>query len=275
MRKLNTDANSRIVIYVTSHGGGGFIKIRAKSVILSDDLNRTLIEMYSKKKYKEIVFILDACEAITLYDSVNEDLAPNIFFIGSSIRDEKAQSINYDKDFMTPLADRFSLLLFNSLNKILHKGNLNLEIEQLFDKIRNDPLMKSQVAIKNNVRRKILFKDYFGNKTFYKNLFFKEKSKNLKMIFDKSNLVNKLDYLNKKNYEIDKELQLISNLNISLMSNYKKFHDSSVKKNTFHEIKFEYVNEIEFRKYQNTIQFLFNGFFFSILCYMLYYAFFS
>ena len=71
-RKLNTDKNSKIVIYVTSHGGEGFIKVRGKSVVLSEDLNRTLIEMHSKGRYKEIIFILDTCEAYTLYDQVNK-----------------------------------------------------------------------------------------------------------------------------------------------------------------------------------------------------------
>ena len=186
IRNLNTNRNSRIFIYITSHGGDRFIKFRGKYVILSEDLNRALIEMYDKGRYKEILFVLDTCEAFTLYDNVNTELAPNIYFIASSIYDEKASSINYSKDQMTPLADRFSYLMYIFLEQIQANANFNIEISKIFEKIQADPQMKTKVASNNNIKRKVLFKDYFGNHSFYKNTYYNKHSSKFQ-IEDKSN----------------------------------------------------------------------------------------
>lgn len=262
LRKLNTNRNSRIVIYITSHGGEGFIKVRAKSVILSDDLNSALIEMHSKNRYKEILFILDTCEAFTLFDAVNTKLAPNIFFIGSSIRHEKANSINYDRDFMTPLADRFSFLLLNSIDRILHSGNLNIEIKSVFTKIQQDPLIKTRVAMDYNVKRRILFKDYFGNENFYLNNYYntpgddyksikKANGNQVLMISDKRSIEEKnyfsisdlksdtLDTINtvsdSSNFVSNMSV-FFSGINNSIIEEYKQFIDSFNNENGYYVV---------------------------------------
>ena len=53
-RQLNSNKNSKIIIVITSHGGENFIKVRNFLVVLTDELNRTLNEMYIKGKYKEL-----------------------------------------------------------------------------------------------------------------------------------------------------------------------------------------------------------------------------
>lgn len=175
IRKLNTNRNSRLLIYITAHGGDTFIKFRGKYVVLSDDLNRALIEMYSKGRYKEILFILDTCEGFTLFTSVNSDLAPNIFFISSSVLNEKALSISYDNEQMTPLADRFSYLLYNIIENVYSNRNFDLDIRKIIEKIQNDVNMKTTVGVLNGIKRKVLFKDYFGSKDLYKNKLFHSK----------------------------------------------------------------------------------------------------
>ena len=103
-RQLNSDKNSRIVVIITSHGGENFIKVRNFLVVLTDELNRTLNEMYIKGKYKEIIFVLDTCEGYTLYNHVN---IPNIYFISSSTLGQKSQSYSYDENLMGPTVDKF------------------------------------------------------------------------------------------------------------------------------------------------------------------------
>jgi glycosylphosphatidylinositol transamidase (GPIT) subunit GPI8 len=211
--------------------------------------------MHAKKRYKEILFILDTCEAFTLFDSVNHNLAPNIFFIGSSVKDQKASSINYDKEFMTPLADRFSYLLFNSIERILKSGNLNIEVEQIFAKLRRDPLLKSDVATSNTVKRKILFKDYFGNSNFYRNKYYES---------GKIMIANKNYFTNNLKGDLSETSSFISDLNNSLVGKIKDYHKISTLKNAFYEVNYINITSREKKNYVSQLQFICNslGFFF-------------
>ena len=117
-RQLKSDKNSKIVVIITSHGGENFIKVRNFLVVLTDELNRTLNEMYIKGKYKELIFVLDTCEGYTLYNHVN---VPNIFFVASSLLGQKSSSHSYDDIIMGPTVDKFHFLMYNMLTDI-HKA---------------------------------------------------------------------------------------------------------------------------------------------------------
>lgn len=259
VRKLNTNRNSRIFIYITSHGGDGFIKFRGKNVVLSEDLNRTLIEMYQKGRYKEIVFVLDTCEAYTLYTSVDTEQAPNIMFIASSIKDQKATSINYDPDFMTPLADRFSYLLFNSIEQLNNFSNFDIEITSIFNKMQYDPLLKSKIAINNTIRRRVLFKDYFGNINFYRNNYYKPKN----MIADKSSIFSGLSSETQVTYKLSSLLKSNSEL---LNVVYKYQTDSTSRKIVL--IEKDHLLKDEMKHKERISTFFFNASLFvvTILC---------
>ena len=105
IRKLNTNSDSRILIYVTSHGGLNFIRIRSKTVILREELKRDLLEMKLKNRFKEKVLILDTCEAFTLFE---DNDVPDVYFVGSSLKVQKALSLVYENFLLTPLSDRFT-----------------------------------------------------------------------------------------------------------------------------------------------------------------------
>lgn len=116
--------------------------------------------MHIKGKYKEILFIVDTCEAEALFDFVT---IPNIYFVGSSIRTQKASSFSFDYDIMGPTMDRFSYKLFTSIERIKkHKKN-NYSINDLFNEIKQDrAFLDSDVIIFDRIKRKLLFKEFFG-----------------------------------------------------------------------------------------------------------------
>lgn len=154
IRKLNTNSNSKILIYMTSHGGNNFLRIRTKTVILSDELNRTFWEMYLKNRYKEILFIVDTCEAITSFESVT---APNIFFVGSSLKDQKALSYGFDNVLMTPLSDRFTFLFSHFLDNLLVQKKYDFSLKDFFDQVSfHKEFLNSDLGIKNGIRREVI-----------------------------------------------------------------------------------------------------------------------
>ena len=176
-RQLNSDKNSRIVVIITSHGGENFIKVRNFLVVLTDELNRTLNEMYIKGKYKEIIFVLDTCEGYTLYNHVN---IPNIYFVSSSALGQKSQSYSYDENLMGPTVDKFHFLMYNMLTDI-HKNKLyNTTVDQLFNDLKSKKkFLETDVTWDNKISRKLYVKEFFGNNEL----------KNEKVI-DVSNLIN-------------------------------------------------------------------------------------
>ena len=160
-RQLNSDKNSKIIVIITSHGGENFIKVRNFLVVLTDELNRTLNEMYIKGKYKELLFVLDTCEGYTLYNHVN---VPNIYFISSSTLGQKSSSYSYDENLMGPTVDKFHFLMYNMLADI-HKNRLyNTTVDQFFGEIKSKKkFLETDVTWDNKIERKLYIKDFFGN----------------------------------------------------------------------------------------------------------------
>jgi glycosylphosphatidylinositol transamidase (GPIT) subunit GPI8 len=159
-RRLNTNKSSRIIITIAAHGGENFIKIRGKAVILSDELNRALWEMHIKERYKEILFILDTCEGFTLFDYVD---VPNVYFVTSSIKDQKATSHSHDPYYMTPTIDKFHFKVHETIDRIKKSSNFNYNIHDMFSILQKDKFFQTDIAIKNTIQREILFEEFFGN----------------------------------------------------------------------------------------------------------------
>ena len=80
-KRLQTNADSRIFMYWNGHGGENFFKIQDTDLVHSDDLAKTMDEMHVKGLYKEMVLLIDTCEALSLFDQVT---APNIYMIATS-----------------------------------------------------------------------------------------------------------------------------------------------------------------------------------------------
>ena len=205
-RQLNSDKNSKIIVIITSHGGENFIKVRNFLVVLTDELNRTLNEMYIKGKYKELLFVLDTCEGYTLYNHVN---VPNIYFISSSTLGQKSSSYSYDENLMGPTVDKFHFLMYNMLTDI-HKNRLyNTTVDQFFGEIKSKKkFLETDVTWDNKIERKLYIKDFFGNNDL-KN----EKVKDVSILINMNNINEDEDMYvffdfiqNNNNMESQKEL---------------------------------------------------------------------
>ena len=163
LRKLNFNKDSRIFIYVTTHGGDHFIKIRDRMVLLSDELNRTLLEMHLKQKYKEIVFFLDTCEAFTLFDSVT---APNIYFFGTALLDEKAKSHHFSDFLHTSTSDRGSFMLKQKIEEYYKLPNTeSITVDKILRELETKKdFLDSTPRIKTNIKREMKYSEFFGMK---------------------------------------------------------------------------------------------------------------
>lgn len=104
-RTLNTDQESNILVYWTGHGGDSFFKFQDVEEITATDIDRLFNEMFRAKKYNEILFIADTCQAFTLGDEIT---APNVFMIGSSLRKENSYAHHTDFELGLSVIERYT-----------------------------------------------------------------------------------------------------------------------------------------------------------------------
>lgn len=71
---LNTDKDSKVFIFFTDHGAPGLLAFPS-AMLFADDLMKALHFMNENKRYKKLVFYVEACEAGSMFEGL---LPPNI-----------------------------------------------------------------------------------------------------------------------------------------------------------------------------------------------------
>lgn len=93
-------------MYFNGHGVDATIKLQQSSKpIHSGDLNKILLELHAKGRYKEVFLLADTCEAESFFDEIT---APNVVWMATSTRDESAYSSSRDDHYNLYLMDNFT-----------------------------------------------------------------------------------------------------------------------------------------------------------------------
>ncbi|KNC78075.1 hypothetical protein SARC_09483 [Sphaeroforma arctica JP610] len=95
-RRLRTDKDSNLLVFLTGHGGDGFIKFQDAEELTSQDVGDIFQQMHEKGRYNEVLFMVDTCQAATLYDHVR---SPNIVNVASSVLGESSYSVKVSDFF--------------------------------------------------------------------------------------------------------------------------------------------------------------------------------
>jgi GPI-anchor transamidase subunit K len=115
-KKLLTDGASNILVYITGHGGDGFIKFQDQLELRTQELADAFAQMYAKNRYNEVFFIAETCQASTLAKAF---ASPRILALSSSGLGENSFSHHSDPDIGVYVIDRFTyntLEFFEQLN---------------------------------------------------------------------------------------------------------------------------------------------------------------
>lgn len=143
-KRLLTDENSNIFIYMTGHGGNDFLKFRDHEEIGAVDLQNAFQEMYEKRRYNEVLFMIDTCEANTMFSVVH---SPNVIAAGSSEIHQSSYSHHADQDVGVAVIDRFTYYNLDFLERVVESQASNVTLGALFDSY--DPeLIHSQPGLK-------------------------------------------------------------------------------------------------------------------------------
>lgn len=115
-KRLLSDEGSHILLYMTGHGGDQFLKFQDSEELQSHDLADAVKQMKEKLRFKEMLIMVDTCQAATLFSQLH---SPGVIAIGSSMKGENSYSHHLDADIGVSVVDRFTyytLAFFEKLN---------------------------------------------------------------------------------------------------------------------------------------------------------------
>ncbi|RMZ86424.1 hypothetical protein DV736_g6350, partial [Chaetothyriales sp. CBS 134916] len=129
-KRLMTDEGSNILIYMTGHGGSEFLKFQDSEEISSWDLADAFAQMHEKKRYNELLFMIDTCQANTMY---RHFYSPGVLATGSSEEDESSYSHHADNDVGVAVIDRWTYYVLDFLETQVTGPTSDKTLGDLFD----------------------------------------------------------------------------------------------------------------------------------------------
>lgn len=160
-KRLLSDENSNIFIYMTGHGGDEFLKFQDAEEISSYDIADAFEQMHEKKRYNEIFFMIDTCQANTMFSKF---YSPNILACGSSKLDESSYSHHSDTDIGVAVIDRFTYYNLEFLENVTIDSKLTLQ--DLFDTYTFENI-HSTAGVRTDLfgrqPKDVLITEFFGN----------------------------------------------------------------------------------------------------------------
>ncbi|KAK2768302.1 glycosylphosphatidylinositol anchor biosynthesis [Arachnomyces sp. PD_36] len=129
-KRLGTDAGSNVLVYMTGHGGDQFLKFQDSEEIGAWDLADAFGQMWEKKRYHELLFMVDTCQANTMYTHL---YSPNIIATGSSGLDQSSYSHHADNDVGVAVIDRWTYYILEFLETQVTTPSSKLTLGDLFD----------------------------------------------------------------------------------------------------------------------------------------------
>lgn len=165
-KRLLTDDRSNILVYMTGHGGNEFLKFQDAEEIGAFDLADAFEQMWEKKRYHEILFMIDTCQANTMYSKL---YSPNIIATGSSELDQSSYSHHADNDIGVAVIDRYTYYNLEFLENEVKDTGSKKTVGDLFDSYTYEKI-HSNAGVRYDLfpggaeaARSRLVTDFFGN----------------------------------------------------------------------------------------------------------------
>lgn len=161
-KRLLTDSGSNILIYMTGHGGDGFLKFQDSEEITSIELADAFEQMRQKQRYNEILLITETCQAESMAQKL---YSTGILGVGSSKVGEDSLSHHGDPTIGVYIIDRYTYYALDFLEKV--SINSSKSLGQFLSDVCPKRLCISTVSVRKDLFKrevqKVPLTDFFGS----------------------------------------------------------------------------------------------------------------
>ncbi|CAL1536704.1 unnamed protein product [Lymnaea stagnalis] len=114
-KRLLSDERSNILVYMTGHGGDGFLKFQDAEEVSSVELADAFEQMWQKQRYHELFFMIDTCQAESMFQKF---YSPNLLAVASSRVGEDSLSHHVDPALGVYVIDRYTYYALEFLETV-------------------------------------------------------------------------------------------------------------------------------------------------------------
>ena len=161
---LGSTNTSNVLLFMTGHGGDGFLKFHDQTELMSSDLGAAVEYMYHAGRYKNMFIVLDTCQASTMWEDIAEGVDGWVA-AASSARGFSGYALNHDGHVGTFLVDEFSHWVATWLDTVYgpSKSREGKTIDDLLSYVMRQR-MSSVVQFDKSRARKdgLLIENFFG-----------------------------------------------------------------------------------------------------------------
>ncbi|XP_077579919.1 GPI-anchor transamidase [Stigmatopora nigra] len=160
-KRLLSDDRSNVLVYLTGHGGNGFLKFQDSEEVSNVELADVFEQMWQKRRYNELLFIIDTCQGASMYQRF---YSPNIIALASSQVGEDSLSYQADLSIGVHLMDRYTFYLLEFLEDVhpASKTNMN-DLFKICPKRQCVSTTGHRVDLFRRDPGSVLITDFFGS----------------------------------------------------------------------------------------------------------------
>eukprot|EP00771_Trimastix_marina_P003316 gnl/Trimastix_PCT/4552.p1 GENE.gnl/Trimastix_PCT/4552~~gnl/Trimastix_PCT/4552.p1 ORF type:complete len:308 (+),score=35.76 gnl/Trimastix_PCT/4552:40-963(+) len=122
-KRMLSDRNSNVLVYMTGHGGNEFLKFQDSDEISGQDIADALQVMKDHGRFKNLFFIVDTCQANTLYKRF---YTQDVLAMGSARFKENSWSHHNDPKVGVSIIDRFTNAALELMEDMTPHSNLTV-----------------------------------------------------------------------------------------------------------------------------------------------------
>uniref|UniRef100_A0AC34GTC4 GPI-anchor transamidase n=1 Tax=Panagrolaimus sp. ES5 TaxID=591445 RepID=A0AC34GTC4_9BILA len=172
-KRLLSDHQSNILIYMSGHGGDGFLKFQDHTELTSTDVAEAIETMSQNKRYNEILFIVDSCQSASMYSEIT---SPNVVSTASALVGEDSLSYQRDEDIGVYVVDRYAYFAHRFIEDHLIGSDplqANVSLTQFLNSCPKRDCISTVGISTENYRRptdRVRAADFFGSRKYQKEL---------------------------------------------------------------------------------------------------------
>ncbi|TKR77635.1 hypothetical protein L596_018569 [Steinernema carpocapsae] len=161
-KRLLSDHQSNVLVYLTGHGGVGFMKFQDSVELTSQDLADSIEVMFQGNRYHEMLVIADSCKSASMYKPI---YSPHVLATSSSLEDEDAYSHHVDYSIGVYIIDRYTFYTVQYLENEVRDLETNRSMTQYFDSCKYSDCL-SHTGVRTDLYEKdpsrVKITDFFG-----------------------------------------------------------------------------------------------------------------